>query len=219
MTRTRRRMLVAFTASWTLLAGFGLAQGREHGGFGGRTSRTPGFKRGDREREWKRDYNRDRDDRDDYDREGDHRDRDEHHGRHQRSHHADRRDDDDRYGRSGRPPGWTHGRKTGWGGCDVPPGLAKKEGCHDRKSVERRGVATARQPSGLRPPTVTVRRRTPAPAVERATRKGTVVKNTTVKKATVKNATPSLASAPKVTKVGPWVQVGSRQATRDAQRR
>ena len=24
------------------------------------------------------------------------------------------------------PPGWSHGRKTGWGGRDLPPGLAKK---------------------------------------------------------------------------------------------
>lgn len=27
------------------------------------------------------------------------------------------------------PPGWRKGRKTGWGGCDVPPGQAKKVGC------------------------------------------------------------------------------------------
>jgi len=29
----------------------------------------------------------------------------------------------------GRPPGWDRGRKTGWGACGVPPGLAKKAGC------------------------------------------------------------------------------------------
>ncbi len=29
-----------------------------------------------------------------------------------------------------RPPGWDRGRKTGWGNCDLPPGLAKKQGCH-----------------------------------------------------------------------------------------
>jgi hypothetical protein len=28
-----------------------------------------------------------------------------------------------------RPPGWNHGRKRGWGNCDLPPGQAKKEGC------------------------------------------------------------------------------------------
>ncbi len=27
------------------------------------------------------------------------------------------------------PPGWSHGRKTGWGDCNVPPGQAKKYGC------------------------------------------------------------------------------------------
>lgn len=26
-------------------------------------------------------------------------------------------------------PGWNKGKKTGWGGCDVPPGQAKKVGC------------------------------------------------------------------------------------------
>jgi hypothetical protein len=28
-----------------------------------------------------------------------------------------------------RPPGWTHGNKTGWGNCGMPPGQAKKYGC------------------------------------------------------------------------------------------
>jgi hypothetical protein len=30
----------------------------------------------------------------------------------------------------GRPPGWDRGKKKGWGDCDAPPGLAKKQGCH-----------------------------------------------------------------------------------------
>lgn len=28
-----------------------------------------------------------------------------------------------------RPPGWNHGKKTGWGNCGMPPGQAKKYGC------------------------------------------------------------------------------------------
>ena len=28
-----------------------------------------------------------------------------------------------------RPPGWSHGKKTGWGDCGMPPGQAKKHGC------------------------------------------------------------------------------------------
>jgi hypothetical protein len=28
-----------------------------------------------------------------------------------------------------RPPGWGHGKKTGWGNCGLPPGQAKKHGC------------------------------------------------------------------------------------------
>ena len=27
------------------------------------------------------------------------------------------------------PPGWSHGKKTGWGSCGMPPGQAKKYGC------------------------------------------------------------------------------------------
>ena len=50
-------------------------------------------------------------------------------------------DDDDRwerrdgyeyrsYGdRDDRPPGWSRGKKTGWGDCGLPPGQAKKHGC------------------------------------------------------------------------------------------
>ncbi len=30
-----------------------------------------------------------------------------------------------------RPPGWDHGRKTGWSNCDVPPGQARRNGCGD----------------------------------------------------------------------------------------
>ncbi len=67
------------------------------------------------------------------------------HGQHkgQGNPHANRSvdDDDDRwerrdgyeyrsYGdRDGRPPGWSHGKKTGWGDCGMPPGQAKKHGC------------------------------------------------------------------------------------------
>ena len=31
--------------------------------------------------------------------------------------------------RDGRPPGWSRGKKTGWGDCGLPPGQAKKYGC------------------------------------------------------------------------------------------
>ncbi len=30
----------------------------------------------------------------------------------------------------GRPPGWSQGKKTGWGNCGMPPGQAKKYGCN-----------------------------------------------------------------------------------------
>lgn len=64
------------------------------------------------------------------------KDKDKHHGN---KHHDD---DDDRgwerrdgyeyrtySDRDGRPPGWSHGKKTGWGNCGMPPGQAKKYGC------------------------------------------------------------------------------------------
>ncbi len=31
--------------------------------------------------------------------------------------------------RDDRPPGWSRGKKTGWGNCGMPPGQAKKYGC------------------------------------------------------------------------------------------
>ena len=31
--------------------------------------------------------------------------------------------------RDGVPPGWSKGKKTGWGNCGLPPGRAKKYGC------------------------------------------------------------------------------------------
>lgn len=34
------------------------------------------------------------------------------------------------FGRDERPPGWSRGRKTGWGNCGMPPGQAKKYGCN-----------------------------------------------------------------------------------------
>jgi hypothetical protein len=42
--------------------------------------------------------------------------------------------------RSGRPPGWDRGRKTGWGNCHVPPGQAKKEGCGSSIVIRWRGT-------------------------------------------------------------------------------
>ncbi len=55
--------------------------------------------------------------------------------------HASKAGDDDRWERrgdyeyrtydrnEGQPPGWSKGKKTGWGNCDLPPGQAKKYGC------------------------------------------------------------------------------------------
>ena len=33
------------------------------------------------------------------------------------------------FGRDEHPPGWSQGKKTGWGNCGMPPGQAKKYGC------------------------------------------------------------------------------------------
>ncbi len=39
-----------------------------------------------------------------------------------------------------RPRGWDRGHKRGWRGCDLPPGLAKKYGCHSSFRHEHRRV-------------------------------------------------------------------------------
>ncbi len=200
MARIGGRTLVALVASCTLSAGLGLAQG--HGGrtSGGGVGHAPGLERGDRDNDRDRDWKRDHD-------------RDEHNARYQRSHHAERHDDDDRDDRFARPPGWSHGRKTGWGRCDAPPGLAKKEGCHEGKSVEHQRIATATRSAGTRPAPFTVRKTAAASTEKSQPRNGTTVK----KKNAVRNATPTIASAPKATKGGPWVHVDSARATRQVQ--
>jgi hypothetical protein len=46
------------------------------------------------------------------------------------------------------PPGWSHGKKTGWGDCGMPPGQAKKYGC--RTYVENGRQVYAYQDNGGR---------------------------------------------------------------------
>ena len=79
-----------------------------------------------------RDKDHDRDDRKELrDHDADHdRDKSQHHVGHNAGHDRDFDRDGDRDDHDRRPPGWSHGRKTGWGDCDVPPGQAKKHGCH-----------------------------------------------------------------------------------------
>jgi len=50
----------------------------------------------------------------------------------------------DRY--AGRPYGWSRGNKVGWGNCDLPPGLAKKYGCYDRRTIIVRERPVYRRP-------------------------------------------------------------------------
>lgn len=45
-----------------------------------------------------------------------------------------------------RPYGWNRGRKVGWGNCDLPPGLAKKYGCYDRRTIILRERPVYRRP-------------------------------------------------------------------------
>ncbi len=63
--------------------------------------------------------------------------------------HVDRDDDEgwehhDKYdvriygAHEGRPPGWSKGKKTGWGDCGLPPGQAKKYGCRTYVYEKRR---------------------------------------------------------------------------------
>lgn len=50
-----------------------------------------------------------------------------------------------------RPPGWSKGKKTGWGNCNLPPGQAKKQGCYDhryRTNRSRRVIYPTRRPMG-----------------------------------------------------------------------
>ncbi len=64
--------------------------------------------------------------------------KDKEHGNPHANKHADYDDDhgwvrgngyEQRIYTDGRPPGWSQGKKTGWGNCGMPPGQAKKYGC------------------------------------------------------------------------------------------
>ncbi len=37
--------------------------------------------------------------------------------------------------KNGVPPGWSHGKKTGWGGKSMPPGQAKKQGTAEKEII------------------------------------------------------------------------------------
>jgi hypothetical protein len=58
--------------------------------------------------------------------------------------------DRDHRSSSDRPAGWDKGKKTGWDNCDVPPGQAKKEGCH---STGTHRVVTHRTATDPKSPT------------------------------------------------------------------
>lgn len=59
---------------------------------------------------------------------------------------------------SGRPPGWSHGKKTGWGDCGLPPGQAKKYGCQTY-SYQGRNYYYYQDPAGqivVRRPSISI---------------------------------------------------------------
>jgi len=111
--------------------------------------------RGDRGKDKDNDRHADRDR--DRDRDND-RDRDKDKDR---DHRADRdrdRDRDHDRDNQARPAGWSKGKKTGWGNCNLPPGQAKKNGgCNNgRRDRDDRRVATANR--GVRPANSATRR-------------------------------------------------------------
>ena len=58
----------------------------------------------------------------------------------------------------GHPPGWSHGKKTGWGNCGMPPGQAKKYGCNTY-SYQGRSYYYYQDPAGqiyVRRPSISV---------------------------------------------------------------
>jgi len=66
--------------------------------------------------------------------------RHEHDGDHDRDRGHDR--DDDRGDRGDKHTPEHHGKKTGWGDCDLPPGQAKKYGCHHHEHASHTAGTT-----------------------------------------------------------------------------
>jgi len=50
--------------------------------------------------------------------------------------------------RDDRPPGWSRGKKTGWGNCGLTPGQAKKYGCRTYVYQGRPPTTTTRTRKG-----------------------------------------------------------------------
>jgi len=93
------------------------------------------------------DRDRDDDDRNRFTHHDDDHDKD-----HDRDHDKDRdrgHDKDRDRDRDKHPPGWSQGKKTGWGDCNLPPGQAKKQGCHG--DDHRRHASATPTPTPVNP--------------------------------------------------------------------
>jgi hypothetical protein len=115
MSKSRILTIAAVALALSLTAA---AQGRGHGGWGRQDH--DGWRGNDRGHA-----------RNVRDNDGDHDGRRDARQRNRRDHDGDRDDFFGGRGERSTPPGWSHGRKTGWGNCDVPPGQAKKSGCNN----------------------------------------------------------------------------------------
>ena len=105
------------------------------------------------------------------------RDRDRHHEDNDRDEHRAGRGHGHEaavVGPSSRPPGWDKGKKTGWGDCNVPPGLAKKRGCDS-------GGFSARERAVRRHRTTTVSHAPLRTTTTRSARGGSATTTTTSK--------------------------------------
>jgi hypothetical protein len=72
-------------------------------------------------------------------------------GKSNNGHKQEQKNDDQQGNNSERPEGWDHGKKVGWGDCNMPPGQARKSGCvsHQRQqqliSMQQQRVSRYRQ--------------------------------------------------------------------------
>lgn len=117
MQRLSKSLCISLVLAVALAGPHAFAQGKGHGNL---------FDSDDRAKHHDRDDHRNKD-RDHGKDKGKDKDRDRDHDKfrdHDRDHHL----------ASNRPAGWDKGKKTGWGNCNVPPGQAKKLGCHPNSS-------------------------------------------------------------------------------------
>jgi hypothetical protein len=123
--------------------------------------------------------------------------KDKHHDDDRDDHHAGRghgHEHEAAAGPSNRPSGWDKGNKTGWGDCNVPPGLAKQRGCDSHGLSARERAAHSNRKVATRSATASTSK-----AAQPGQTRGIILQRNA---STARTTTATTTTAPKATQAG-----------------